>query len=355
VAGRLRIDLEALCANYRVFRDAAAGAAVAAVVKADAYGLGVEAVAPALWHEGCRNFFVADCGEGTTLRNVLRDARIFVFEGVLDDTIEPLLNAGLTPVLNHEDQLRLWRERGCGAQAAVHVDTGMHRLGFPVEVDPAVFDGLSVSLLMTHLACADESVHPLTGLQLERFSRIGRRFRARFPDLLVSVGNSAGILGGAEPAGGLGRPGIGLYGGNPLLGSASPVRPVVTLEGRILQVRRVLPGESVGYGATFRAAGPLDVAIAGLGYADGLPRLLSNRGEAYVQGRRCPIVGRVSMDLTTVDVTGLAVAAGDWIEFMGSNVSVDEIAAWAETIPYEILTGLGCRLERRYLNPSPAA
>lgn len=353
MAGRLRIDLEALRANYRLFRDAAAEAAMAAVVKADAYGLGVEAVAPVLWREGCRSFFVADCGEGVRLRRVLRDARIFVFEGPLGDTVEPLLEARLVPVLNQERQLGLWRERGRGAPAAVHVDTGMHRLGFPADVDPALFDGLAVSLLMTHLACADEPAHPLTVLQQQNFGEVGRRFRARFPNLHFSLGNSAGVLSGAEPAGGLGRPGIGLYGGNPLIGAASPVRPVATLEGRVLQVRRVLPGESVGYGATFRAERALDVAIAGIGYADGLPRLLSNRGEAYVRRRRCPIVGRVSMDLTAVDVTGLAVAPDDWIEFMGAHVSVDEIAAWAETIPYEILTGLGRRLERRYLGPSP--
>ena len=163
------------------------------------------------------------------------------------------------------------------------------------------------------------------------------------------------MLGGSEPRYGLGRPGIGLYGGNPLVAASSPVRPVATLEGRVLQVRRVQPGESVGYGATFRAAHPMDVAIAGIGDGDGLPRLLSNRGEAYVQGRRRPLVGRVSMDLTAVDVTGLGVAPGDWIEFMGAHVSVDEIAAWAQTIPYEILTGLGRRLERSYLGPDRAS
>jgi alanine racemase len=345
--GRLRIDLDALRANYRVFCDAVAGA-MSSVVKADAYGLGVDAVAPALWREGCRSFFVADCAEGVRLRSVLGDARIFVFEGALEDTVERLLQARLIPVINHDAQARIWRERGKAAPVAVHVDTGMHRLGFPADVDPDAFDGLSVTLLMTHLACADEPAHPFTRLQRERFGEVSRRFRARFPDLVLSVGNSAGVLGGAEPNGGLGRPGIGLYGGNPLIGALSPVRPVATLEGRVLQVRRVMPGDSVGYGATFRASTPLDVAIVGIGYADGLPRLLSNRGEAYVEGRRCPVVGRVSMDLTAVDVTGLTVAPDDWIEFMGAHVSVDEVAAWAETIPYEILTGLGRRLERRY-------
>lgn len=359
MAGRLLIDLAALRVNYRVLRDAAAGAAdgtaVSAVVKADAYGLGAAAVAPVLWREGCRSFFVADCGEGARLRSVLGEARIFVFEGVSDDTVEPLLESSLIPVLNHDGQLRVWRELGRGRPAAVHVDTGMHRLGFPADIDAARFDGLAVTLLMTHLACADEAAHPLTRLQLQRFHEVCRRFRARFPDVTFSVSNSAGVLGGAEPAGGLARPGIGLYGGNPLLGAASPVRPVVTLEGRVLQVRRVLPGETVGYGATFRATRPLDVAVAGIGYADGLPRLLSNRGQGYVQGRRAPIVGRVSMDLTAVDVTGLGVRPDDWIEFMGAHVSVDEVARWAETIPYEILTGLASRLQRHYLDTDPAA
>ena len=348
--GRLSIDLQALVANYRIFREASVGGDMAAVVKADAYGLGVEAVAGALWRAGCTSFFVADCSEGIRLRRVLADAQIFVFEGPRQETIAALLQAGLTPVLNQHDQLRTWQRMAGGAPAAVHLDTGMHRLGFPADVDPADFSGVALTLLMTHLACADEPAHPLNQLQLQLFAEAAARFRVQFPDLRCSIGNSAAVLGGAEMERGLGRPGIGLYGGNPLLGAASPVRPVVTLEGQVLQVRRVGPGESIGYGATFQARAPMDVAVVGIGYADGLPRLLSNRGEAYCRGRRCAIVGRVSMDLTAVDVTGLAIAPGDWLEFMGEHVSLDEVAVWAQTIPYEILTGLGPRLQRRYLS-----
>ncbi len=342
MSARLVIDLGALAANYRLFRDAADPAAAGAVVKADGYGLGAAEVTRALARAGCRHFFVATAAEGVALRSVLPDPRIFVFEGAVEDTVADLLGADLVPVLNHAGQLDTWRATAGGRAAAVHVDTGMHRLGFPSDVDPAAFRGLRVNLLVTHLARADEPDDPMNRLQLARFSRA----RAGFPGVPVSIGNSAGALSGPEFAGDLCRPGIGLYGGNPFLDRPTPVRPVVTLEGRILQLRDVAPGDSVGYGASFVAGAAMRLAIVGLGYADGLPRLLSNRGEAALRGRRCPIVGRVSMDLTAVDVTGLDATVGDWVEFIGREVLVDEVAAWADTIPYEVLTGLGARPRR---------
>lgn len=344
MSARLRIDLGALTANYRVFQRAAAPGSAAAVVKADGYGLGAPQVGVALRQAGCRDFFVATAAEGVRLRSALPDARIFVFEGALDDTVAALTAAALVPVLNHLAQAELWRRAGGDRPCALHVDTGMHRLGFPPDTAAEAFAGLRPALLMTHLACADEPVHPLNRRQLEVFAAV----RARLPGLPVSIGNSAATLSGPERAGDLARPGIGLYGGNPFLAAESPVAPVVTLEGRILQVRRVAAGESVGYGASYTARSAAEVAIVGLGYGDGLPRLLSNRGEAALAGRRCPIVGRVSMDLTAVDVTGLGAAPGDWVEFLGATVTVDEVAGWAETIPYEVLTGLGQRPLRRY-------
>jgi alanine racemase len=345
VSGRLRIDLGALVANYRLFRDAARPGRAAAVVKADGYGIGTASVARALWSAGCREYFVASAAEGSRLRAVLPDATIFVFEGALDDTVLDLLTDGLTPILNHAAQLDVWRQTTSGAPAAVHIDTGMHRLGFPLDVTASDFRGIRTSLLVTHLACADAPDHPMNQLQLERFNRV----REWFPGVPVSIGNSAAVLRGL--AGDLGRPGIGLYGGNPFLDEPSPVRPVVTLEGRILQLRQVAAGDAIGYGAAFAAASAMEVAVVGIGYADGLPRLLSNRGEAAMGGRRCRIVGRVSMDLTTVDVTGMNASLGDWIEFMGPQVSVDEVAAWAQTAAYEVLTGLGARMAREYIEP----
>ena len=315
-------------------------------MKANAYGLGAVPVARALSAAGCEDFFVATADEGVRVRGELPDARIFVFEGALEDTVLDLLSADLVPVLNHAAQLELWRQTAGGQPAAVHVDTGMHRLGFPPDVTSSEFRGIRVNLLVTHLACADDPGHPMNQLQLDRLARV----RQWFPGVPVSVGNSAGVLQGPAFAGDLGRPGIGLYGGNPSLVTPSPVRPVVTLEGRILQLRSVASGESIGYAASFTAARPLEVAVVGIGYADGLPRLLSNRGEAALGGRRCPIVGRVSMDLTTVDVTGMGARLGDWVEFIGPTVLVDEVAAWAQTMSYEVLTGLGQRPVREYLH-----
>ncbi len=351
---RLRINLSALSANFRLFQSSCAGGRSAAVVKADAYGLGIAPVAKALWGEGCRDFFVASYEESVQLRELVPEAKIFAFEGARAETAPLLAAAGIVPVLNHSGQLEAWKRLGGGGAAAVHLDTGMHRLGFPWEVEVEAFDGIPLELLMTHLACADEPDHPLNATQRDRFASAAARFRMRFPGLCCSVGNSAGVLSGVDrDHGGLGRPGIGLYGGNPLADGASPVRPVVTMEGQVLQLRQVLPGESIGYGATYLATREMTVAVVGLGYADGLSRLLSNRGEAFCGGCRCPIVGRVSMDLTTVDVSDVPVAPGDWVEFMGEHILVDEVAAWAQTIPYEILTGLGSRYQRIY-EESPA-
>ena len=196
---------------------------------------------------------------------------------------------------------------------------------------------------MTHLACADTPDHLLNQEQLARFQAIA----ARFPGVPASIGNSAAILSGV---GGIGRPGIGLYGGNPFAGPHNPMRCVVMLEGEVLQVRKTPAGVPVGYGATHVTERDAVIAVVGIGYADGLPRALSNRGEAASGTARAPIVGRVSMDLTLVDVTDLPpVQAGDWIEFFGRGVGVDEVAAWADTISYEILTGIGDRVSRVYV------
>jgi len=340
----LRIDLDALAANFRVFADAAAPGICAGVVKADAYGLGAVPVALRLWREGCRQYFVASCAEGVALRAVLPEARIFVFEGVWPEVLPMLLEADLVPVLNHSGQLACWRDGAPGRPAAVHFDTGMHRLGFAWETPVACFEGLPIALLMTHLACADEPGHPLNRLQIERFDRV----RAAFPQVPVSIGNSAAILSGAALTGDVGRPGIGLLGCNPIPRSANPLARVATLEGQILQVRQVGAGETVGYGASYRAAAPMTLAVIGVGYADGLPRLLSNHGEVLVGGQRRPIVGRISMDLTAVDVTGLRAAAGDWVEFFGDGILLEEVAGWAQTVAYEVLTRLGPRLQRIY-------
>lgn len=328
---RLTVDLDALAANYRRFRESASRGS-AAVVKANAYGLGVGPVARRLAEEGCRQFFVATDAEGRELRRILPDVEsfdVFVFSGVVDDD-------GLIPVVNHAGQFR-------SGPVALHVDTGMHRLGFE-DLDPdSIPPDADIRLLMTHLACADTPDHSLNQQQLARF----RAFARRFPGVPTSIGNSAAILTGVE---GIGRPGIGLYGGNPYPAQDNPLRCVATLEGEVLQVRKVPAGVPVGYGATHVTARDTVIAVVGIGYADGVPRALSNRGQVACGKVRVPIVGRVSMDLTLADVTGLPpVQPGDWIEFFGHSIGVDEVAAWADTIGYEILTGLGARVSRVYV------
>lgn len=340
---RLRIDLDALADNYHRFQARQPGAAIGGVVKADAYGLGMSAVAPRLWTEGCRDFFVAIADEGLALRTLLPEARIFVFEGATARTAAALANARLIPVLNHRGQLECWQPYR-HLPTAVQVETGMMRLGFDADLGAEDFTGFDIALLMTHLACADEAAHPMNRHQVERFSTV----RKRFPGVKCSIGNSAGLLLGADYCGDLGRPGIGLYGGNPVPASSNPMRCVARLTAPVLQVMTVEKGTPIGYGAAFVTKAGMRIATLGLGYADGLPRCLSNRGLVAFKDARFPIIGQVSMDLTTIDVTGSTIAVGDEVEIFGSTVAVDEVAAWADTIAYEILTGIGRRVVREH-------
>lgn len=340
---RLTVDLAALRANYRALAAIAPGAG--AVVKADGYGLGARRVAEALCREGCNDFFVATVAEGLDLAGRLGEARIYVFSGPMDaDDAERMAVAGLIPVLNDSAQIARW-QRHRHLPAAAHVDTGMQRLGFDFETfDPAAFDGLHVTLLLSHLANADRRRDPLSDRQAARYSSLARLF----PGARTSLGNSAGVLSGI--GGDVARPGIALYGGNPFSTGRSPMRPVATLEARVVGLRTVRPGEPVGYGGTYRTIDETRIAVLGVGYADGVPRAISNRGVVACRGQRLPVIGRISMDLMHVDVTAARspVAAGDWLEVFGRTVRVDDLAACAGTIPYEILTGIGSRAVRDY-------
>ena len=329
--GRLTVDLDALAENYRTF-DRLASAGAGAVVNANAYGIGAAAVARRLAAEGCRRFFVATEREGIELRPALPDdGEVFVLSG---EATAP----GLIPVANQPAQLR-------AGPIAVHVDTGMQRLGFQPADVPA---HLNPRLLLSHLACADTPEHPLNALQQQRFDAV----KARFPNVPASLANSAGILNGVP---GVGRPGIGLYGGNPWAERPNPMRCVATLEGQVLQVRNVRAGDPIGYGAAGSMPRDGILAVVGIGYADGLSRLLSGKGAAAFRGKRLPIVGRVSMDLTHVDATGVALGAGDWLEFFGPHISLDEVARQTQTIPYETLIRVGSRVERRYVERARGA
>ena len=356
--GRLTIDLAALRRNYTHLAKLAGEADCAAVVKADAYGLGLEPVARALTSEGCRTFFVARAHEGVALRDLNPSARIHVLDGVTDESLSAIRFNGLVPVLNSTYQIGLWREAGGSEPCCIHVDTGMNRLGlrpdeFEMLCTDGALDGLKVAMVMTHPACADDPHDPMNAVQREGFERV----RALAPNAPHSFCNSAALLGGA-PALDCVRPGIALYGGEAVNGR-EPLETVARLESRIIQRRHVEPGETVGYGATWRAERETELAVCAVGYADGFPRAsgtgvplrrtVQEAGHGAIGGIRVPIVGRVSMDLTIFDVTDVPadlLRAYDHVEMFGDTISLDDAARAAGTIGYEMLTSLGRRYRR---------
>jgi alanine racemase len=326
-------------------------------VKADAYGLGLLEIAPALAAAGCRTFFVAHLEEGVALRAHLPSPEIFVLNGPVDGDERVFEAHDLAPTLNSLDQIDRWarfcRSRGSRA-AALHLDTGMSRLGLPEDEldrlanDPAQLGGIDLRYVMSHLACAEEPHHPMNAQQLTLFNAA----RARLPKMRACFTNSAGIFLGPGYHFDLARPGIALYGANPTPARENPMRPVIRLEARILQTREVDPPRTVGYGAAHRVDRRTKIATVAIGYADGYLRSLSGRGICHVGGHRVPVIGRVSMDLTTLDVTdvpaGLALP-GALVEIVGPHHPVDAVAAEAGTIAYEILTSLGSRYRRHYV------
>lgn len=330
------------------------------MVKADAYGLGVAEVAPALWRAGARTFFVAHLKEGIVLRGLLPAAAIYILNGLLPQAAPAYAAHGLQPVLGSAPEVAEWTAFGRAhgpLPAALHVDTGMHRLGVSLAEAAGIAAalpalGFPLSLLMTHLACADTPSHPLTPRQRQLFADVARRF----PGVRASLANSAGTLLGADFRFDLVRPGILLYGGTAIAG-VPPLRPVVRLDARIIQVAGAPAGETVGYGAAERLRRDSRLATVHLGYADGLFRAAgstdAHKGAfAVVAGRRCPLVGRISMDLATLDITDLpegAAARGDSATFLGEGIGVDDLACAAGTIGYEVLTSLGRRYARRHV------
>lgn len=354
----LEIDLDAVAANYRQLRDAAAGAC-AAVVKADGYGLGAEEVGARLAAEGCRQFFVAQLEEGIALRPAVGGAEIYILGGPIAGA-EPVFGEHrLVPVLNDLGQIAAWQahagKTGGPQPAIVHIDTGMSRLGLPPDEveklagNPDGLKGLKLQYFMTHLVSGELSKDPINGDQKARFDAALAKLKPLAPDAKASLANSAGIFLGPDFHYDLARPGCALYGVNPTDRPENPMRQTVRLMARILQVRSIDAPETVGYGATHRAGGPTRIATVGVGYADGYLRSLSSKGVCFVGTKQVPVVGRVSMDLITLDVTGVPGAKpGDLVELLGENVTVDAAAAAAGTIGYEILTSLGHRYHRTY-------
>jgi alanine racemase len=352
--GVLTIDLSAVAANWRLLAARVQPAQCAAVVKADAYGLGAAALAPVLARAGCRHFFVAHLAEGIALRRVLRnDAEIHVLHGPPPGSEAAFAAHRLIPVLNSAAAAEAWaafgRARGGPLPAALQFDTGMSRLGAPAEevAQLRARADLDVRLVMSHLACADEPLHPANAAQLAAF----RALRALWPAAPASLAASFGIFLGPAYHFDLVRPGAALYGVSPS-GGPNPLHPVVRLQAPVVQVRTIPPGTGVGYGHTWTAGTPTRIATLGIGYADGVPRSLSNHGAAWLDDVPLPLIGRVSMDSITVDASAVAperLAPGALLDLIGPRCDVDAFAAAAGTTGYELLTRLGDRLVRRYV------
>lgn len=339
----LTVDLEALAANYRAL-ERVGGVPVHPVVKADGYGLGAAACARRLIREGARTFFVARMREGEDLRAALgAGPTIYVLDGCLTGHAARLLAADLRPVLNTDAQLAEWRAAGGGA-CGVQIDTGMNRLGFRPEQAPAPFEGLD--LVLSHLACADDPSEPMNARQRDAFAAAA----ARYPAVLRSLANSGGVFLGHGYAFDASRPGICLYGGGPEGRPDDRIRTVAAFTAEVLQVRDVPAGESVGYSRGYVARTPRRIATVGAGYADGVLRSYSPEGQVWIGGALRPLVGRVSMDVCAVDVTGVEVAVGDAVELFGPNRRLDDAAAAAGTVAWELLTSVGARAPRRYVD-----
>jgi alanine racemase len=357
----LTVDLRALQQNYLTVKRQVAPARCGASVKADAYGIGMEPVAKALWAAGCRSFFVALPEEGGKLREILSLADIYVLDGLLPGEAEFYASHRLVPVLNQVAEIEEWvqwcMQAGQKSPAAIQVESGINRLGLQAaEVKELagsdVLGQFGLALITSHLAKADEPEDVFNKLQLEIFESL----RRLVPNTPASLANSPGAF---LPKGfhfDLVRPGIALYGGNPFKNKANPFKPVALLKARVLQVKSIGPGESVGYGGDWTAQRGTRIAIIAAGYADGYPRSCSSssadreRALVWVKGHFAPVVGRVSMDMITVDVTDIPgqIDRGELVELMGAHVTVDDLARWAGTIPYEVLTWLGSRYLRCY-------
>lgn len=358
MSGYLTIDLGALVRNYEKLVAQVAPARAAAVVKADAYGLGADRVAPGLYAQGCRHFFVAQFAEALDLRPLLAaDAMVFVLNGLQPGNEFSCAGHGIVPVVNSLEQWRQWafaaKTLGHTVPAALQFDTGMSRLGLPPEDRATLVDlvkaesRIKVLFVMSHLASADDADSEQNGDQRAEMDRI----MAAFPKLDVCFANSGGIFLGKAYHGVLARPGIALYGGTPTTGCTNPMEAVVSLDVAVVQTRTVPAGTRVGYGASHVTTGEKRLATIAAGYADGLPRSLSGRGAVYCDGIRLPIVGRVSMDSITVDISALRedrLRLGSLLEVLGPHQTLEDVARDAGTISYEILTGLGQRYERHY-------
>lgn len=359
--GILTINLSAIETNWGLLSRQAMPSECAAVIKANGYGCGIEQVARALWHVGCKTFFVADIFEARRARSVAPGAALYVLNGLLPETAASFADTQAQPVIGSLVELAEW-DAFCTANqwrggAALHVDTGMNRLGISPDEAAALAPRIrtenhGITLLMSHLACAEQQTHPLNERQIQLF----REIRLLYRGIPGSLANSSGIFLGNSAHCDMVRPGAALFGVNPTPGHRNPMLPVVELQARVVQVRAVPKGETIGYNATWTAKHAARIAVVAAGYADGYPRAasasdISPGADAIVAGMRCPLAGRVSMDLLAVDISALpenSVRRGDLVTLIGSTIGVDDLATAAGTIGYEVLVSLGHRYQRTY-------
>jgi alanine racemase len=359
--GVLTIDLGAIEANWKKLRQIAIPTECAAVVKADAYGCGIEPVTALLYHAGCTTFFVADLSEGKRARRIAPDAAIYVLGGLPPGTSSIFAEHDLRPVIGSSAELAEWDSfvtaSGWQGGVALHIDTGMNRLGVTIEEATALaprikMENHGIALLMSHFVASEIPEHPRNNEQMLAF----REIRSLYRGIPASIANSSGIFLGSSAHLDLVRPGVALYGVNPTPGNPNPMRPVIQLQARIILTREVAFGDTVGYDASWTARRPSRIAVIGVGYADGYFRMASGTdqkpgGTVLVAGKRCPIVGRISMDLIAIDVTdlpGSAVRRGDFATLIGEGFDVDALAEQFDTNGYEVLTNLGPRYARIY-------
>ncbi|MBE7636996.1 alanine racemase [Sneathiella sp. P13V-1] len=358
--GILRIDLDALVQNYEILNSQAPKAECAAVVKANAYGLGADRIGPALWNKGCRTFFVALPEEGIKLRHKLPQAQIFILNGLLGSA-DTYTENSLIPVIGDLQSLKKWngfaKSKGLKLPALLHIDTGISRLGFVASDlealhDVTYWDHIEILYVMSHLACADEAQNPMNYIQRNKLQELRSQLPENLQNLPISFANSSGIFLGQDYHFDLLRPGVALYGANPTPDKDNPMSDVIELKGKILQVDTLDKGTTVGYGSTYITQGKERIAKIAIGYADGYPRNLGGIAEVGIDGARAPIVGRISMDMLTVNMTAIPEEksrAGEYVTLIGDGITLEEVAEKSGTIPYEILTSLGHRYYRDYV------
>lgn len=356
--GILTINLSALAQNYQYLQSkTGANCKIAGIVKANAYGLGLEPVIMALLKQKCPQFFVATLNEAIKFRSIEKEAPVAVLGGLFPNAEDIYIKNNIQPVINSLDDLARWN-RIAETQinklpTILHFDTAMNRLGLSEEdartliSNPDLYSHLNIDWVMTHFACADEENHDLTQKQTQKFSEIANHF----PMAKRSLGNSSGVFRDVQYHTDMVRPGIALYGGNPTPEKQNPMYPVISLNAKVLQTRLCKKGDSIGYGASQVFKEDTYTATVAIGYADGFLRSNSNKGQLYFQNDPCPILGRVSMDLTTIDISNCPEKPrqGDWVEILGPNQSIDDLATHAGTISYEVLTSLGSRYAREYI------